>query len=323
MPASEAKSPVVGIFVSDLHFSENPPAARACEVNWMKVQADRVFELRKLQQTHKAPILIPGDVFDKWDAKPYIIGSVLNWIRGMDIHTIAGNHDMPNHCNEQLPRSAYWTLVEAGAIKHLVAGFPQAVGEMIVYPFPYGYKVSGVERKNPDVCLHVALIHSYIWTAKTGHEGADPASRVGKWFKNLNGYDIAVFGDNHSGFLYLPKGYHSLTIKAMFNCGTFLRRKIDEKGYRPRAGLLHSNGTMTQHFFDCSKDKFMETSEELKSLESALELDLSSYVREMNDLHAERMDFAKVCLRAMEKEKVSLDLRTLICRVLGVKYGKR
>ncbi len=110
------KKQVLGIFVSDIHFSEVAPVARSCEPDWLLAQKRYVDQLRSFQKKHNAPIFIAGDVFDKWNSSAHLINHILVWIAGLDIYAIPGNHDCPHHNYKQLGRSSYWTLVEANKL---------------------------------------------------------------------------------------------------------------------------------------------------------------------------------------------------------------
>jgi DNA repair exonuclease SbcCD nuclease subunit len=305
------ESPVVGIFVADLHLSEKPPIARSVEENWLKVQARYVEQLRNLQQKHAmAPIFIAGDLFDRWTVSPYLLSNVLGWFYDMKIWAIPGNHDCPNHSYKDLGKSAYWTLVEAYAINHLHPGITHCIGNLMIHPFPFGHKVTP-PSKSSDLCLDVALIHDYIWTADTGYEGADPEHRYASWLKKLKGYDVAVFGDNHKGFL-LRKD-NRLTIA---NCGTFMRRHSDERSGEPCGILLHSNGAVTRSYFDTSLDKFYDMADSLKENEKDLVIDLAEFANELSALHSEKLDYAKTVIQWAKREGTPDKVMEIILRCL-------
>ena len=311
-PLSEKSKQIIAIVVSDLHLSEKPPVFRSTALDWMGVQEGYMGVLRYLQIQHGGvPILIAGDVFDKWNSSPLLIGKAIGWLQRMNVYSIPGNHDLPGHSYQQLPRSAYWCLHEAGVIKNLEPGGTHEIGQMLVHPFPPGFEVTPPNKGN-DLCLHVALIHDYIWTERTGYEGAAESKRLAGWSQKLRGYNVALFGDNHKSVLATTK-YGT----EVFNAGTFMRRKSDEKELRVCVGLLHSDGQIERYYLDTSADKFLDPGEEIKGLES-LNVDMSYFVQELESLHAEKMDYVKAVLRYMQKFKTPSEIRTLVCRALGV-----
>ena len=264
--AMKKPSSVLAILCSDIHLSLQPPIARSAELNWWDVQLGYLEQLGDLAAAHTAPIICAGDLFDKWNSPPELINFAMNHLPFM--YTIPGQHDIPHHNYNELHKSAYWTLVEAGRIKHLEPGMPIEINGFFATGFPWGYTPSAVHTSWKSNSLNLAVVHSYIWTSKHCFPGAPPPSQhLAKFKKMLKGFDAACFGDNHSGFLAgKNKPY-------VINCGGFLRRKIDEMSYKPSVGLFHKDGTITRHFLDVSQDKFIDAPySERGSVETAIDL---------------------------------------------------
>jgi hypothetical protein len=318
-PVRQVDSQVCGLFISDIHWSEEAPRARRAEENWMKVQERYIKQLWEIQETHDVPIFIVGDLFNKWDSKPYLISSLISWLKGMYIFAIPGNHDLPNHSYLELQKSAYWTLVEAGAINHMIPGGTHTIGPMVIHPYPYGFPVKPCPKPaSPHICLDVVLIHSFIWTEKTGHKGADDSHKLGAWLKKLEGYDVAVFGDNHKPFFYNPKpGVHHPVV---LNCGTFMRRHSDEVDISPAVGILKTDGTMTRQFLDVRKDVFTDLDTEIKKLESVIQEELAEFAADLGSMQADRISFAKTVIRWCQGADVPDKVKQILLEV--VKHGK-
>jgi DNA repair exonuclease SbcCD nuclease subunit len=311
-------SPVCGIFTADIHWTETPPISRSKTDTWLGYQEWYWRQVTGLQQRHKqAPIFIAGDVFNRWNVSHQLVNHVINWMKGSLVYAIPGNHDTPEHAYNQLGRSAYWTLVEAGVLNHLSPGAPHAINELEVHAYPHGFVVKPLPEPGNGLMLRVALIHDFIWTEKTGYEGAPVSNRFGAWRKRLVGYDVAVFGDNHKGFMIDKEG------QVVYNCGSFMARHSDERSYKPRVGILRTDGSMSHHYLDTSKDLWIDPHEDVKRLESALLLDLSQFAEELSNLHADRVDFVKECVRWIDNSTTSDMVRRMLYKALGVKYGKR
>ena len=108
---------VAALVISDVHWGADKPRARA-ESDWLGVQLGYLQQVADLQkQAGQCPIIIAGDLFNRWDEPPEAINRLLAAMPP-EVHVIAGNHDMPNHNYRELPRSAYWTLVESGKVIH-------------------------------------------------------------------------------------------------------------------------------------------------------------------------------------------------------------
>jgi hypothetical protein len=306
---------VVGLFVADMHFSDTPPIARSCEKDWIQVQEEYVEQLWKIQRNYQVPIFIAGDIFNKWNSSPYLISAVISWLKGPNnIYAIPGNHDTPNHNPKELHRSAYWTLLEAGVIINLEEIVGHEIGKLAIGAFPFGSEVIPCSPAD-GLALEVAIIHSYIWTEKTGHMGASQESRYGSWSEKLRGYDVAIFGDNHKPFTVKAK--IGVVMPLVYNCGTFMRRHSDEKDIRPSVGLLYSDGEMRREYLDTSKDQFIDPKEEIATLEKTLEMDLTKFADELSRLSSDHVDFSKAVRMWAKKNKVAPEVEQLMLKCLG------
>jgi hypothetical protein len=189
----------------------------------------------------------------------------------------------------------------------------------MIYPYPYGFEVQPPIDKPANIMQHIALIHGYAWTEKTGHQGATEETRYGSWMKKLKGYDAAIFGDNHKPFIV--KGNDK--IPWISNCGTFMRRHSDEKDIKPRVTLLHTDNQISIHYLDTSKDLFFDAGEAVSRLEKNLEIDLGDFAEELGKLYSEKLDFAKIVLRWIEHNKPPEAVRVLLKRAIGARNANR
>jgi predicted phosphodiesterase len=272
-----------------------------------------MHQLRNLHLKHnKAPIFIAGDLLNAWNCSPHLLSHIMLWFRELPVFAIPGNHDVPHHNYFDLPKSGYWTLVEAGTINHLTPGGTHTIGNVVIHPFPHGHSVTPCSWKDKSsLCFHVALIHDFFYTKSTGYPGAPEANRYSAWTKRIEGYDVAVWGDNHQPVLLKPEGK---TI--CLNCGTFIRRHSDEKDVKPGVGMLWSDGTVTRHLLDTSKDMWLRVDEEITKVEKCLELDLAEFARDLSNMDTERMDYARTVLQWIKKSDTPDRVKEIILRVL-------
>jgi len=263
-------------------------------------------EIGAMALYHGCPIIYAGDVFDRWNAGPEVINFALaNLPSGW---AIPGQHDLPNHNYDEIKRSAYWTLVEAGLLKNLEPYSSWKDGCVMMTGFPWGFPLTSYpDDFRDDGEISIAVAHSFIWTPGTGYEGAPIERMVGGYRKVLAGYDVAVFGDNHKGFI-VQCGEGPWVI----NCGTLMRRTRDERNYQPSVGLLHEDGTVTRHFLDVSEDRFVELTEAEETVEEAL-LDMTEFVSGLKALSAgDALDFRRAISRFLDKNEVSSRVRELV-----------
>jgi hypothetical protein len=152
----------VAVVVSDLHLTLKPPVGRSEEKDWLGVQANYLTQLGNLALVGSMlpiPILIAGDIFDRWNAPAELINFV---IAHMPKYTwaIPGQHDLPHHNYDEITKSAYWTLVEAGCIYNIPPHQPVNTHTSLrVHGFPWGCKLTPLTK--PHMTLFWRL-PSYI-----------------------------------------------------------------------------------------------------------------------------------------------------------------
>lgn len=293
------KTDVVALALADLHFTHTPPLARSYEKDWYGVMDGYIGQLNALQAKHNyPPVLCAGDVFDKPTAPPQLVNFLLHRLPQM--YAVPGQHDLPFHVYKDLDKSSFQTLVHADRIKLLEPGKPWEVGGMRLHGFPFGFEVTPLKKPH-SLCLEIAVVHSYIWTAGSSYPGAPKSARLGAWRKKLKGYDVAVFGDNHKGFL--TPGDHPGDL-SILNCGSFMRRKADEVGYKPAVGLIHADGSVTPHYLDTKQDVIKQVEEDSIEGWDGTERALA-FVQEVQEIHKEARtrsfpDLVKQCLRQVQ-----------------------
>jgi len=280
---------VLAVCVSDLHLSETPPVARSAEKDWLEVQAEYLAQLRTIARTYKAPIVCAGDIFDRWNAGPGIINLALKSLPHM--YAIPGQHDLPNHRYADITRSAYHTLCLSGLIENLTT-LPLTISPgLTLHGFAWNEPLTKREEAEKGT-LHLAVCHRYVWAGHC-HPGAREEDHANVLRATLHryGYDAGVFGDNHSGFI------SDDSVVPICNCGTFLRRKMDERRYRPCVSLYWSDNTFERIPLDCSKDVFLDMPEELKG--SMSENNYAAFIAELHTLGDAGLDFLEYLKRCL------------------------
>lgn len=300
----------LAILCSDIHLSHKPPIARSVEPDWYMAMMRPLDQVKQLQHDLEVPVICAGDIFDKWNVPPELINFAMTRLPKKML-CVPGQHDLPFHRLQDIKKSAYWTLAKAKVIDHLE--YDEAVDlcerqELWVHGFPWECEVR--ERK-PDVkragrkdVVHLAVIHHYIWHGKNVFKGASADDNLNTWSRRLGGYDAAVFGDNHKGF------YASDSKPAIINCGTFMRRKIDEINYEPMVGILLKDGWIEPYYLDCSEDKFIDVDKALAIVETSLEL--SEFIKDLSSLRGTALNFKEAVVSFMKEINTDHEVRKLI-----------
>lgn len=253
---------------------------------------------------------------DGWREKkcpPELINFAIKYLKcPYGTYAIPGQHDLPHHRYEDIRKSAYWTLVEAGVIEDLPVGQNLYISDsLVVTGFPWG---SQVVYEKPDffgAFVHLAVVHAYCW--KDGHAfpGCPQEQHVKEWAKKLSGYTAAVFGDNHKGFTWNADRQID-DVPAVRNGGTFMIRRTDEMNFAPSVGLLYDDGTWGCHLLDPKGDRFATTGVVKEDDPHTF----AGVVQVLNDLSEDSLDFRAALENYIRRNAVSDGARAVIIRAL-------
>ena len=305
---------VISILCSDIHLSLVSPVARSVEPDWLQAQGRVLNQLHELKKEHDCPIVVAGDVFDKWNVYPELINWTIDHLPV--VYAVTGQHDLPLHSYDDLPKSAYWTLVKAKKIINLGPGESYSITKspLVLHGFPWGSVITpfciGNDDGYGDDDIHLAVVHDYFWKTGKGFPGAPADKCLGAYSIRFQGYDAVVFGDNHNGFLV------GTDEQFILNSGCLIRRKQDERKYKAQVGLLYEDGTIGIHYLDTSEDKWLDAEEEVEELENA---GLGEFLEELKQTDIESVDFQEEVKRFLLKNEVSSGAKKVILEVLGEK----
>ena len=287
------------MLVSDIHLSHTPPIARTAEPDWYKAMARPLKQLRTI--AGDTPVLIAGDIFDRWNAPAELINFAIDQLP-KNVIAIPGQHDLPNHNYALMRQSAYGTLVKADRITNLDPGkrvFLDTNTKQIfsITGFPWGTPLTQPLNTTRHE-FSIALVHHYCWHGEHSYSGAPKSSNAVRLRKALRGFDLCVFGDNHKGFML------DLAAPEILNCGALIRRTADERTYSPVVSVLNSDGSVDRRHLDCKDDKFLAPDEEVpwESVLQAMDTDL--FLSRLKRLYNETIDFAEAVRAVIKKEQL-------------------
>lgn len=315
MPAVRT-SPASFVACSDIHLSARPPLARSGEKDWLKTQAGVLDQVTRLCAKHGCPLVIAGDVFDRWNAPPAVINVAIKAFKKatLGVYAVPGQHDLPNHVYQDIKKSAYWTLVESDAVMNLPYGAVCDIGHLRLHGFPWGVDLqeSGYAPEPHDLIQDVAVVHRYLWKKGTGHPQARDEDRVRESLDVLKCFDVSVFGDNHTPFVHAGDGY------TIINCGGLQRRTVAERDHRPRAWLVRGDNSCEPLYLDTSGDVMLDPGQVAEDIWHG---ELDDFLAEVGNLYDAAADFAGVMRRMADNPDISPGARELISRAL--KAGKK
>lgn len=236
----------IATFCSDIHLTLSKPPCRDDE-DWLETQAHYLAQLQDLAAG--SPIVCAGDIFDRWNPPPELIRFAIKHLPDGMI-CVPGQHDLPNHRLDLMHRSAYGVLVACGKIVDLEYAkvWTDSEGRFVLHGYGWGQEIKPQPYKLKPV--QIAIVHQYIWTADKGYKDAPQEANLSAFKKCLQGYDLAVFGDNHKGFVAKAGDCQ------VINNGGFIRRKSNEIFYRPTISQLYSDGNVKVIPLNTKIDRF-------------------------------------------------------------------
>jgi DNA repair exonuclease SbcCD nuclease subunit len=267
-------------------------------------------ELAELSTYYNAPILCAGDIFDHWKAEPQLINFALNNLPHM--YAIPGQHDLPLHNIDLLKKSAWWTLALAEKIEPLIYEEPiSIVGDIVIHAFPWGRKLTPLKKGLSKDKYHIALVHDYFWMKEYKYPTAPKKHHISRYIKAIKGYHAVVFGDNHKGFKT------KVNDVPVYNCGTLMRRRSDEKEYEPRIGLLCRSGKILIHKTSLRSEKLETQEEDMSGQHRISNGELSDFIDGLRDAETLCVDYVEAIEMLMKNYSVSNEVRKILLEALG------
>ncbi|MHA1345021.1 MAG: metallophosphoesterase [Candidatus Heimdallarchaeaceae archaeon] len=292
---------VIAILCADIHLSLDPPRVRREESNWFRTMKKSLDNLAELSSRYNAPILCAGDIFNHWAAQPALINFALKFLPEM--YAVPGQHDLPLHNIERIENSAFWTLCLADRIIPVITEEPiMAKNGIILHGFPWGRKLESLKNKIKGK-YHVALSHDYFWKKNFTYKKASRNNHISKYKERVKGYHTVVFGDNHKGFKTKLNGV------PVWNCGTLMRRKLHEKEYRPRIGLLCSSGKIITHWISRKNEKFKSLEDDFKGTFVGTTKEVADVLHGLKEAQVHNFDFIEAVEFLMGKYSVKNKVR--------------
>lgn len=282
----------IAALVADLHLTLTAPSCRQ-EEDWKQYQAGCLRFLKEV--AGDAPILIAGDIFDRWNIPPELIHFALQELPDGAI-CVPGQHDLPYHRNDLIFRSAYGVLVASGKIVHCDRKVVR-VGDLTISGAGWGTK----NPKPGKGKIRLALVHRYLWCSqKTAFPDAPEDGNILN-LSEFDGFDVVVSGDNHIPWQY-RKGS-----TFFYNCGSFFRRKVDET-HRPRVGLLMEDGSIQPVELPNPGELVVKGSSSSKLS------DFQEFIENLESLSVDSLDFRSTVLEYLKKNPVEPPVEEIVLK---------
>ena len=300
-------SEVVAIACSDIHLSHNAPVARSAESDWYAAMANSLIELSDLAAEYECPVICGGDVFHKWNSPAELINFAIEELP--KLYAVAGQHDLPHHSLEEVRRSAFYSAQLAATIKSLNSRPIRPVhNDFTLYGCAWEAEIPVPVKEEGKLSILVA--HQYVYEDRSTCYGTAPKeAKVSRLEDQLKGYDVAIFGDNHTGFITKVGDCN------VINCGSLMCRHADQRDYKPMVGLIYDDGHIEPHYMDISEDKWsVEAVEDVEEVENP---ELANLLEELRGLDVVDLDFRTAIRRHVNDEKVKPAVAKLLLEAIG------
>lgn len=295
--------------MSDLHLSHKPPVWRSSEKDWYGAMLRPIHEIQEvtasLIDVADLPWLISGDIFHKWNSPPSLINFAIDHLQCKSI-AIPGQHDLPNHMDEQFENSPYATLVKANTIRNIDDTEYEPFGENGPVIRGYGWNTQLVDDDTNEC---ISMIHRYVWMDSCSYQGAPNTNKVGEIANQLGKPKLIISGDNHIGFWHNPT--------RTFNCGSLMRLNRDQQHYKPRVGIVYSDCSVIPYYLDTDHDSTIGHFSDREIMDVAEQQeDVDEFLQELAQMGRGGLDFLDAVRRYANKHNVRKATAKLIEQIL-------
>ena len=295
---------VDAILAADLHLREDQPECRTDD--YWKAQARAMKSLRELQKEHDCPICIAGDIFNHWKISPFLAAWSIIKMPKQSI-CIPGQHDLPQHNLELMPKAGLQVLKAAKVAQVLRSGDKIDCGpSSSVYGYGYGEDVSGSLRKSSN--RRILLTHQLVWHLKKPFPGCSTDSAM-KLLRKHSAYDLILTGDNHQPFVVEDKG------RLLVNPGSLMRMRADQIDHKPRVYLWNAKRNEVEPVFLPIKKSVISRAHIDKKKERDKRLE--SFVERLGDEFEVGLSFEDNLKKYFEENKTSRKVKEMIMEVVG------
>lgn len=280
------KKEAIAIATSDWHFWHVAPVWRSNEPNWLEAMGRQLDQIVQASHTLGVPILNGGDIFDHFNPTPETINFVIQKLAGNWMYAVPGQHDLEHHVLDNLTKTGFHTLQQKW-IQYRADGFVHdADYDLDIYFAPWGAEIDKIiPRKSTS--FKILLAHRYVWFDESTRYGGPntPSGKLSGFKTVLQNFDFAIFGDNHIPFR------RKIGKCQVINCGTMVRRKLDEQNYMTGYTVLFNDGSIDFHPFNISQDVHLEI--KIENEEEPQDLNVSSrrFMQELEAMEQDQIDY--------------------------------
>ena len=277
-----------GIAIGDVHLCDKSPVCRKDDVR--ATQLGKLRQVAALCKKYRCPLFIAGDLYDRWDVSFGLINQVNREFLNLEVHAVAGNHDLPYHSMkyyDEGPMSL--TYLERPASKNK--------------PWlgcNWGAEPAGEPK---EMCL----IHKMVYLSEPVKGFTGNAHDV-KHLMDTPAYrniQLVISGDNHKAFVYEHRDG-----RVWLNTGPIVRTDVTEKHYEPSAWYFEvDNGRVTveRHKLDVDVEAVDRIEMYVEQFKTSIVSQFADEIGKQASLSYDYMDSVKSLLTTEELEQEIID----------------
>lgn len=225
-----AKKNADAVLCGDLHIRDDQPLCRTDD--YFSTQMKKLtFLLELAEKNNYCPIFCSGDFFNKAKSSKALEIAVMDLLfahEEVHIHSIPGNHDLPNHNLDNFKDSSLGVLSASKALSVFLAPLEE-------------FQKMGVVIKDRNV----GMIHKLL-------DGGNPVKAqdkilsysAKKLMKEHLEYSLILSGDNHQTFVS-----ETSEGRVLVNPGSMMRMRADQAEHKPCVFLWYADTNEVKKVF--------------------------------------------------------------------------
>lgn len=283
MRRTKTDKKVLAILTSDWHLRDTQPICRTDD-HW-EAQWKKLAFIKAIQEQHGCVIIHAGDFFHHWKPSPNLLRESIAQMPAQ-VHTVFGNHDLPQRNPDLHMKSGLGVLIEAGAVELLC-------------------ETDLIKWNGHWFDKDVLVWHTLTYTGKPPWPGCGVPTAE-EIMKEQPMFDLILTGDNHKPFVV------SMDDRFLVNPGSLTRQTADQDKHRPRVFLWYSDQVKTVYL------PIEEGVVSREHLEKAQERDarIEAFVIRLGREWEDGISFQENLDRFAERNKVPTDVMRIIRKAI-------
>ena len=301
----------VFLLCADLHIRGTVPICRTD--NYLETQDMKLDKLTGIAKQYEIPILCAGDFSNSAEWPNWLLAMAMSKFKGIEIHTILGQHDIFNHRIESWLQSGLKVL-SRGRFAHVhpfkqhrllqVKGLQYAI-DFRSYGESIKSKKNERQKDIPNIkriliAHHMIIRNKPLWPGQIAETGK-------QFLKRHSNYNLILTGDNHESFI---SKYED---RVLVNPGSMMRMRSDQYDHQPKMFLWFSDESIEAINWPINKEAIsLEQKEEDEEREERVE----AYITHMKKRYDVGLSFIDNMKKKIEMNKTKKKIKRKVWKAI-------